>query len=62
MTRAHLFTSPLRLCVLHEDEVADYEAGGQAIAGYFLGFDPPSSLRTSLAMRQAIWRKADPHW
>ena len=34
----------------------------RSIAGYFLGFDPPSSLRTSLAMRQAIWRKADPHW
>ena len=34
----------------------------RSIAGYFLSFDPPSSLRTSLAMRQAIWRKADPHW
>jgi putative transposase len=34
----------------------------RSIAGYFLGFDPPSSLRTSLAMRQAIWRKADAHW
>jgi putative transposase len=34
----------------------------RSIAGYFLGFDPPSSLRTSLAMRQAIWRKVDPHW
>jgi putative transposase len=34
----------------------------RSIAGYFLGFDPPSSLRTSLAMRQAIWRKADSHW
>jgi putative transposase len=34
----------------------------RSIAGYFLSFDPPSSLRTSLAMRQAIWRKADAHW
>lgn len=34
----------------------------RSVAGYFLGFDPPSSLRTSLAMRQAIWRKSDPHW
>jgi putative transposase len=29
----------------------------RAIAGYFLGFDPPSSTRTALALRQAIWRK-----
>jgi putative transposase len=34
----------------------------RAIAGYYLGFDPPSSLRTSLALRQGIWRKAHPHW
>jgi putative transposase len=34
----------------------------RAIAGYYLGFDPPSSLRTSLALRQGIWRKEHPHW
>jgi putative transposase len=34
----------------------------RAVAGYYLGFDPPSSLRTSLALRQGIWRKAEPHW
>jgi putative transposase len=34
----------------------------RSISGYFLSFDPRSSLRTSLAMRQAIWRKADAHW
>ncbi len=34
----------------------------RSIAGYFLSFDPPSSLRTSLAVRQAIWRKAGAHW
>jgi putative transposase len=34
----------------------------RAIAGYYLGFDPPSSLRTSLALRQGIWRKAEPRW
>ena len=34
----------------------------RAIAGYFLGFDPPSSKRTALALRQAIWRKGHPHW
>jgi putative transposase len=34
----------------------------RAIAGYYVGFDPPSSLRTSLALRQGIWRKDHPHW
>ena len=34
----------------------------RAIAGYYLGFDPPSSLRTALALRQGIWRKGHPHW
>jgi putative transposase len=34
----------------------------RAIAGYYLGFDPPSSTRTALALRQGIWRKGHPHW
>lgn len=34
----------------------------RAIAGYYLGFDAPSSMRTSLALRQGIWRKGHPHW
>lgn len=34
----------------------------RAIAGYFLGFEPPSSMRIATAMRQAIWRKEDPAW
>jgi putative transposase len=34
----------------------------RALAGYFLTFDSPSALNTSLALRQAIWRKDDPHW
>jgi transposase InsO family protein len=34
----------------------------RAIAGYYLGFDPPSSMRTALALRQGIWRKGHPHW
>jgi putative transposase len=34
----------------------------RAVAGYYLGFEPPSSLRTSLALRQGIWRKGHPHW
>ncbi len=34
----------------------------RAIAGYFLTFDAPSALNTSLALRQAIWRKDDARW
>lgn len=34
----------------------------RAIAGYYLSFDPPSALQTSLALRQAIWCKPEPHW
>jgi len=34
----------------------------RAMAGYFLTFDAPSALDTSLALRQAIWRKDDPRW
>jgi putative transposase len=34
----------------------------RAVAGYFLLFEDPSSLHTSLALRQAIWRKEDPRW
>src|SRR6266567_3925566 len=34
----------------------------RAIAGYFLTFDAPSALNTSLALRQAIWRKDEPRW
>ncbi len=34
----------------------------RAIAGYYLDFNPPCSLRTCLALRQGIWRKAEPGW
>ena len=34
----------------------------RSIAGYFLSFEAPSALHTSLALRQAIWRKDDPRW
>lgn len=34
----------------------------RAIAGYFFSFDAPSSLNTSLALRQAIWRKEESRW
>jgi putative transposase len=39
--------------------VDDYS---RAVAGYYLSFEPPSSLRTTLASRQGIWRKGHPHW
>jgi putative transposase len=32
------------------------------VAGYYLGFEPSFSLRTTLALPQGIWRKGDPHW
>jgi putative transposase len=34
----------------------------RAIAGYYLLTHPPSILHTALALRQAIWRKSEPHW
>ncbi len=34
----------------------------RAISSYFVGFDAPSALNTSLALRLAIWRKEDPRW
>lgn len=34
----------------------------RAVTGYFLSFEDPCTLHTSLALRQAIWRKEDPRW
>jgi putative transposase len=34
----------------------------RAVAGYFLSFEDPSAQHTSLALRQAIWRKEDSRW
>jgi putative transposase len=39
--------------------VDDYS---RAVAGTMVFLDAPSTLQTSLALRQAIWRKADPSW
>ncbi len=39
--------------------ICDYS---RAVAGYFLSFEDPSALHTSLALRQAIWRKGDARW
>lgn len=34
----------------------------RVLAGYMVFLGAPSALNTSLALRQAIWRKADPAW
>ncbi len=34
----------------------------RVVAGYMVFLGAPSALNTSLALRQAIWRKADPAW
>lgn len=34
----------------------------RALAGYSVFVDAPSAFQTSLALRQSIWRKADPLW
>jgi hypothetical protein len=34
----------------------------RVIPGYLIGIHAPSALWTALALRQAIWRKSDPHW
>jgi putative transposase len=34
----------------------------RAVAGYYLFTQAPSSIHTALALRQAIWRKSEPHW
>lgn len=34
----------------------------RCIASFRLSFQEPTALTTALALRQAIWRKEDPHW
>lgn len=34
----------------------------RAVPGYFLGFQPPSSMRIATALRQAIWHKDNENW
>ena len=34
----------------------------RTVAGYLLFFTAPSVIQTALALRQAIWRKAEPGW
>src|SRR5579859_1975753 len=61
--------TPLDLWVLDESGrparplltivIDDYS---RVIPGYLIGIHAPSALWTALALRQAIWRKGDPHW
>lgn len=34
----------------------------RAVAGYFLTFQAPSAIHTSLVLHQAIWKKSNPDW
>lgn len=34
----------------------------RAVSGYALNLSAPSALQTALALRQGVWRKADPAW
>jgi len=34
----------------------------RAVAGYTVFLGGPSAMQTALALRQAVWRKADPGW
>ncbi|WP_051428437.1 Mu transposase C-terminal domain-containing protein [Bacillus sp. J33] len=34
----------------------------RAVAGYFLTFQAPSAIQTSLVLHQAIWKKSNPDW
>ena len=34
----------------------------RAVAGYYVSAQAPNTLKTALALRQAIWRKPDPRW
>ncbi len=34
----------------------------RVVAGFLFMFESPSAAQTALALRQAIWRKSEPHW
>jgi hypothetical protein len=53
--RAHLFHDPLLFCALDDDEAQHREAGGRAIAGYFLGDAPNERDRAFLTL---AWESA----
>lgn len=61
--------TPLDILLVHPDGQAAkpwlttvIDDHSRAVAGYFLSFEDPSALHTSLALRQAIWRKKEPRW
>lgn len=34
----------------------------RAVPGYYIGIEPPNSMRVALSLRQGIWHKDDPAW
>lgn len=34
----------------------------RAIPGYYLGIEPPNSMRVAISLRQGIWYKSEPGW
>ena len=53
--RAHLFRDPLLFCAIDDDEAQHREAGGRAIASYFLGDAPNEQDRAFLTL---AWESA----
>lgn len=51
-----------RVLVVKVNDSVSPGRNSRAVAGYFLSFEDPSALHTSLALRQAIWRKEDSRW
>jgi putative transposase len=61
--------SELDIWILREDGTPKkpwltvvFDDYSRAVAGFYLFFGAPSALQTSLALRQAIWRKAQAAW
>nr|WP_257644696.1 DDE-type integrase/transposase/recombinase [Listeria monocytogenes] len=61
--------TPLDITVLNEKGKPDrpwltiiLDDYSRAVAGYFLTFQNPSAIHTSLVLHQAIWRKRNPDW
>ena len=61
--------TPLDILLIRPDDTAAkpwlttvIDDHSRAVAGYFLSFEDPSALHTSLALRRAILRKEDSRW
>jgi hypothetical protein len=58
--RAHLFRNPMLFCALDDDEAEHREAGGRAIASYFLGDAPGEQDRAFLTLAwESAFRRRD---